>query len=62
MNSNPPHNADRWGIIYCPTEGSWRTQRRWRRILVHLDLRGVPYDFVQSEGQGSVERLAPSLS
>ena len=62
MNSNPPHNADRWGIIYCPTEGSWRTQRRWRRILVHLDLRGVPYDFVQSEGQGSVERLAAMLT
>ncbi len=62
MNNLPSNNNDRWGIIYCPTEGSWRTQRRWQRIMAHLDRRGQRYDFVQSEGQGSVERLAAMLT
>lgn len=54
------HN--RWGVIYCPTEGSWRRSRRWRRICAYLEAKGQPFDFVQSEGPNSVERLAAMLT
>ena len=48
-------DADTWGIIYCPIEGG---RRNWSKIHQYLDEKGVKYDFVQSEGPGSVERLA----
>lgn len=51
-----------WGIIYCPREGSGQTHRRWDKIRRYLDEAGVSYDYVQSEGPGSVERLAAMLT
>ncbi len=56
------NHSEAWGIIYCPTEGSLRTQRRWMRIQAHLNAVEQPFDFVQSEGPGSVERLAAMLT
>lgn len=49
---------NRWGIIYCPTEGSWRRSRRWRHIRAYLEAKGQPFDYIQSEGPNSVERIA----
>lgn len=53
---------DRWGIIYSPKSGVVRTHRRWERIRRYLNEKGVEYDFVQSEGSGSEERLAAMLA
>lgn len=52
----------RWGIIYCPKEGIRRTHKRWEEIRDYLKEKQVPYDFVQSEGDDSVERLAGMLA
>lgn len=53
--------APRWGIIYCPKQGAGRSQKRWEHIQELLEARGVGYDFVQSEGPESVERLTRML-
>ena len=37
-------------------------QKRWKEIKEYMDSKGVPYDYVQSEGFGSVERLAGILA
>lgn len=51
-----------WAVIYCPKEGSPRTHRRWKKIRRYLEQKGIAFDFVQSEGQGSVERLASMMT
>ena len=48
----------RWGIIYNPKAGSRKTQKRWNEIRDYMESRKVVFDYVQSEGFGSVERLA----
>jgi len=53
--------SSRWGIIYCPKQGVRRTHKRWERIKELLDAKGVEFDFVQSEGPHSVERLMKML-
>ena len=50
----------RWGIIYNPKAGSRKTQKRWN--AVYMESRKVVFDYVQSEGFGSVERLARTLA
>ncbi|MCD8236533.1 MAG: lipid kinase [Prevotellaceae bacterium] len=52
---------ERWGIIYSPRAGSYNAHKRWDMIRTYIESRGVRYDFVQSEGFGSVERLAAML-
>lgn len=51
-----------WAVIYCPKEGSPRTHKRWKEIRRYLDANGVAYDYVQSDGAGSVERLAAMMT
>lgn len=51
-----------WGLIYCPKEGSPRTHKRWNKIRSYLESLGVAFDYVQSEGAGSVERLASMMT
>lgn len=51
-----------WGIIYCPKEGTRRTERRWKKIRRYLDEQGASYDYVQSDGPGAVERLAAMMT
>lgn len=51
-----------WAVIYCPREGSIKTQKRWKKILDYLEGHGVTFDYVQSEGPGSVERLAAMMT
>lgn len=52
----------RWGIIYNPKAGSRKTQKRWNEIRDYMESRKVVFDYVQSEGVGSVERLARTLA
>lgn len=54
--------ASRWGIIYCPKEGITSTHKQWQAICRYLNEKRVEYDFVQSEGKESVERLAAMLA
>lgn len=54
-------DLDRWGIIYNPRAGSKKAQKRWKDILAYMESRGVKFDYVQSEGFGSVERLTRTL-
>lgn len=53
---------NRWGIIYNPKAGSRKAQKRWAKIREYMDSQNVKYDYVQSEGFGSVERLARTLA
>lgn len=55
-----PSNS--WGVIYCPKEGSPRTHKRWQKIKNYLTESGLTFDYVQSEGAGSVERLASMMT
>ena len=50
--------TNRWGIIYNPKAGSRKTQKKWNEIREYMESRGVLFDYLQSEGYGSVERLA----
>ena len=49
-------------IIYNPKAGSRKTQKRWNEIRDYMESRKVVFDYVQSEGFGSVERLARTLA
>lgn len=59
-NLNNPSNS--WAVIYCPKEGSPRTHHRWGKIRSYLQQQGIQFDYVQSEGAGSVERLASMMT
>lgn len=52
----------RWGLIYCPKDGVHHVHKHWESIRAYLTEKGVQYDFVQSEGTPSVERLAAMLA
>nr|WP_320059454.1 YegS/Rv2252/BmrU family lipid kinase [uncultured Bacteroides sp.] len=52
----------KWGIIYNPKAGTRKVQKRWKEIKEYMDSKKVSYDYVQSEGFGSVERLAGILA
>lgn len=52
----------RWGVIYNPKAGARKAHKRWQEIKEYMDNKGVSYDYVQSEGFGSVERLAGILA
>ena len=54
--------AGKWGVIYNPKAGTRKVQKRWKDIKEYMDQKGVAYDYVQSEGFGSVERLAGILA
>lgn len=55
-------NRHRWGIIYCPKVGAFRPMKRWNEIRAYLKLKGVEYDFIQSENYTSIERLSHVLA
>lgn len=46
---------DSWGIIVGAH--SYKARKRWAQIQACLERRGIPYDAMQSDGVGSVERL-----
>jgi len=52
----------KWGVIYNPKAGTRKAQKRWKEIKEYMDSKEVSYDYVQSEGFGSVERLAGILA
>ena len=45
---------EKLGVIYNPKAGTRKVQKRWKEIKEYMDSKGVPYDYVQSEGFGSV--------
>ena len=53
---------NRWGIIYNPKAGTRKVQRRWDHIRGYIEARGIEFDYVHSEGYGSVERLVRTLA
>ena len=53
---------DRWGIIYNPKAGTRKVQKRWDEIRGYIESCNIPFDYVHSEGYGSVERLARTLA
>ena len=54
--------SNKWGVIYNPKAGTRKVQKRWKAIKEYMDSKNVDYDYVQSEGFGSVERLARILA
>ncbi len=52
----------KWGVIYNPKAGTQKVKKRWKKIKEYMDSKHVAYDYVQSEGFGSVERLAGILA
>ncbi|MBQ8592970.1 MAG: diacylglycerol kinase family lipid kinase [Bacteroidaceae bacterium] len=53
---------NRWGIIYNPKAGTRKVQKRWEKIREYMEERKVAFDYLQSEGYGSVERLSRMLA
>ena len=51
----------RWGIVYCPKPGVMHPHKCWEQVREYMERKGVEYDFVQSDGPGSVERLIAML-
>lgn len=52
----------RWAVIYCPKGGILDTSnRRWARVEQALKHHDIAYDKVQSESQGSVERIVKMM-
>lgn len=49
---------NKWGIIYHPRAGTRKARKRWTAIREYINSKHVSYDYVQSQGYGSVERLA----
>ena len=49
---------NKWGIIYHPRAGTRKARKRWTAIRAYIDSKQINYDYVQSLGYGSVQRLA----
>ena len=48
-------------MVYCPKSRVLHPHRLWERMRSYMESQGVLYDFVQSDGPGSVERLVHML-
>ncbi len=55
-------DPNKWGIIYNPKAGTRKVQKRWKEIKEYIESKQVGFDYVQSEGFGSVERLSRTLA
>lgn len=53
---------NRWGIVYNPKAGSRKTQKRWNEIRNYMESKNILFDYVQSEGFGSIQRLVGILA
>lgn len=54
--------STRWAVLYCPKGGLLsRPASRWARVERALTGAGITFDKVQSESQGSVERIVKML-
>ena len=59
---SPQGESPRWGIIYSPKTGVLHSHKKWEKIRRKLNEEGIEYDFVQSESNGSEERLGAMLA
>lgn len=48
-----------WGIVVGVH--SYKARKRWAQMQAYLEAKGIEYDSVQSDGEGSVERLTRML-
>lgn len=55
-------DPDRWGVIYNPKAGTKNALKRWEEIRAYMQSRDVQFDYVHSEGFGSVERLSKTMA
>ncbi len=55
-------HPDRWGVIYNPKAGGKKARKRWLEIIDYMESKDVKFDYMQSEGFGSVERLVRTLA
>lgn len=55
-------DPNKWGIIYNPKAGTRKVQKRWKEIKEYIESKQVDFDYVHSEGFGSVERLSRTLA
>lgn len=55
-------DPNKWGIIYNPKAGTRKVQKRWKEIKEYIESKEVSFDYVHSEGFGSVERLSRTLA
>lgn len=53
---------DKWGIIYNPRAGTRKVKKRWDEIREYMESKNVAFDYVHSEGFGSVERLSRTFA
>ena len=38
----------RWGVLYCPKRGLFRSSKRWATLKRELDANGVLYDLCKA--------------
>lgn len=55
-------DPNKWGIIYNPKAGTRKVQKRWKEIKEYIESKQVDFDYIHSEGFGSVERLSRTLA
>ncbi|MGN0037418.1 MAG: diacylglycerol/lipid kinase family protein [Bacteroidaceae bacterium] len=55
-------DPEKWGVIYNPRAGSRKVKKRWNEIRAYMESKRIAFDYVHSEGFGSVERLARTLA
>lgn len=53
---------DKWGVIYNPKAGTRKVQKRWNEIKEYMESKQVAFDYIHSEGFGSVVRLARTMA
>lgn len=53
---------EKWGVIYNPRAGARKVKKRWDEIREYMESKHVSFDYVHSEGFGSVERLARTFA
>lgn len=54
--------SEKWGVIYNPRAGARKVKKRWDEIREYMESKNVKFDYVHSEGFGSVERLARTFA
>lgn len=55
-------DPNKWGLIYNPKAGTRKVQKRWKEIKEYMESKKIDFDYVHSEGFGSVERLSRTLA
>ncbi len=52
----------KWGVIYCPKDGTGKAHRRWDKIRQYLYEQGVDFDYVQASREKPARQLAATMT